>query len=101
MKNVRKKVLSAIMTLSVIISCAPSYSVYAVKSDKDLNIVADYISESKDCLYADGASVIQSKEDAVKWRQDGSDGKYYSYLPTGSDLSKLKIWHTFDGNVTC
>lgn len=100
MKNIKKQVLCAILCSSVALSCAPVHSAFAAVKDNNEVISADYISASKDTLYADGASEINSKEDAVKWRQSGRDGKYYLYMPSSADLSKLKIWHTFDGDVT-
>lgn len=101
MKNVKRKVLSVVLAVSVILSCAPGYSVYASKNDTaKADVTADYISETKDCLWADGASETNSKEDAVRWRQSGRDGKYYLYLPASADLSKLKVWHSFSDDVT-
>ena len=51
-------------------------------------------------LWVDGSSYSDNNTyDAIKWRKKASSGKYYLYLPTAVDLSKLVVWHTFSGTV--
>ncbi|MCR4801832.1 MAG: CotH kinase family protein [Lachnospiraceae bacterium] len=51
-------------------------------------------------LWVDGSSYSDNNTyDAIKWRKKDSSGKYYLYLPTAVDLSKLVVWHTFSGTV--
>lgn len=102
MKNIKKQVLTALLCASVALSCAPSYSIFA--DSKDNNEIAafdtQYSNLCKDCLYVDGADKINSKGDAIKWRKNGRDNKYYLYLPSGVNINKLKIYSTFDEDVT-
>lgn len=98
MIKLRKEILAIILGVSVGFSCVPASLVYAANEN---NIIeADYVTSAKDCIFVDGASVTESKQDAIKWSYNVVDKKYYLYLPASADLNNLRIWNTFSQNVT-
>lgn len=47
------------------------------------------------------AASDQMQLGAVKWYLNSSDGKYYVFLPSGTDMSSATVWFNADDDVYC
>lgn len=87
-----KTVIALLLSMIIIVSSAASFGLtFAV----DSNVAPHF-----------AVSVAGSGEDpdsvgTVNWWKSDVDGKYYMFMPSGSDLSELKVWISSSAPVIC
>lgn len=87
-----KTVIALLLSMIIIVSSAASFGLtFAV----DSNVAPHF-----------AVSVAGSGEDpdsvgTVNWWKSDIDGKYYMFMPSGSDLSELKVWISSSAPVIC
>lgn len=87
-----KTVIALLLSMIIIVSSAASFGLtFAV----DSNVAPHF-----------AVSVAGSGEDpdsvgTVNWWKSDVDGKYYMFMPSGSDLSGLKVWISSSAPVIC
>ena len=87
-----KTLIALLLSMIIIVSSAASFGLtFAV----DSNVAPHF-----------AVSVAGSGEDpdsvgTVNWWKSDVDGKYYMFMPSGSDLSELKVWISSSAPVIC
>lgn len=87
-----KTVIALLLSMIIIVSSTASFGLtFAV----DSNVAPHF-----------AVSVAGSGEDpdsvgTVNWWKSDVDGKYYMFMPSGSDLSELKVWISSSAPVIC
>lgn len=104
-KTLKKKNIIIILSLLIIVILAGISIFYKFIYDNNgggSKYPAAYMnnSEYNESLYVYGYSDKETKVDIIEWTQKTTDNRYYLYLPSTADLSKLKVWYTFDKKVT-
>ncbi len=92
MRKKLKSTLALLLSLVMIVSFVPALG-FSFAADADgivsFSVAAKGSGESADSL------------GAVNWWRSDVDGKYYLFMPSGSDLSQLKVWVSSSSPVTC
>lgn len=92
MRKKFKSTLALLLSLIILASSAVSLGlVLAV----DANVTIHFAVSAKG--NEEGADSLG----AVNWWKSDADGKYYLFMPSGTDLSRLRVWISSASPVTC
>lgn len=87
-----KTVIALLLSMIIIVSSAASFGLtFAVDSN-----VAPHFAVS-----VAGSGEAPDSVGTVNWWKSDVDGKYYMFMPSGSDLSELKVWISSSAPVIC
>lgn len=93
-----KSILAVVLAIFMAFSC--TVSAFAAITETNTSQIPDYVTNSTDkAIWAQGLTGATAKDiSAVKWFKH-SNGKYYLFMPTTTDLSNLTIYQNFSGDV--
>lgn len=99
-RRLTRRLMAFWVVLACIVTLLPQGSLALMAATETIAAPDIVTKGGSNQLWVDGSSYSDNNTyDAIKWRKKDSSGKYYLYLPTAVDLSKLVVWHTFSGTV--
>ncbi len=99
-RRLTRRLMAFWVVLACIVTLLPQGSLALMAATETIAAPDIVTKGGSNQLWVDGSSYSDNNTyDAIKWRKKASSGKYYLYLPTAVDLSKLVVWHTFSGTV--
>lgn len=91
MKKFFKRTLSFLLVFAMLFSAASFGFAFAAEPD-----AISFFSVS-----AKGSEETSASLGTINWWKSDVDGKYYMFMPSKTDLSKLKLWFSASDSVIC